>query len=280
MNKGAVLIARNNLQVDYVKQAYFLAKRIRKHLDLPTTIITDNVEYLKKTYADSKTVFDHIIEIPSVSNYHYRNYKDGLHYRSNLEFKNTSRCDVFELSPYDQTLLMDTDFIVNNAELKFAFEQNKNLLLYDNAIDLAGWRDTDEFKYISPTGIKFYWATVVYFKKTTETKYFFDLVKHIQSNWLHYKSVYQIKNITFRNDFAFSIAAHILGGFVTNNVVGKMPGTMYYTIDKDLCYSIEDNVFKFLVENTNSSSYFPVIVKDSNVHIMNKFSLNRVIDES
>lgn len=280
MTKGAVLIARNNSQVDYIKQAYFLAKRIRKYLDLPTTLITDNVAYLRKQYSDSNNVFDNVIEIPSVTNYHHRNYKDGLYSRTNLEFKNTSRCDIFELTPYNETLLMDTDFIVSNSELKSAFEQPKDLLMYDSAFDLAGWRDTSEFKYISPTGIKFYWATVVYFKKTAETKHFFDLVKHIQLNWAHYRSVYQIKNITFRNDFAFSIAAHMIGGFVTNDFVGKMPGTMYYTIDKDLCHSIQDSTFKFLVENTNSSNYFPVIVKDSNIHIMNKFSLNRAIDES
>ena len=44
--KGAFLIARNNSQVDYIKQAVFLAKRIRKYLGLPTTILTDGVDYL------------------------------------------------------------------------------------------------------------------------------------------------------------------------------------------------------------------------------------------
>ena len=280
MTKGAVLIARNNSQVDYIKQAIFCAKRIVKHLEIPVTLITDNAAYIEKTYADNASVFDKIIEIPTKTDYHHKSYKDGLYSRTNLEFKNTSRSDVYDLTPYNQTLLMDTDFIVNNSDLKYAFEQNKDILMYDSASDLAGWRNTFEFDYISPTGIKFYWATVVYFKKTKETEYFFNLVKHIQQNWHHYRSVYQIKNITFRNDFAFSIAAHVIGGFTTNDVVGKMPGTKYYTIDKDLCHSIKDNTFKFLVEHTNSSGYFPVVIKDSNVHIMNKFSLNRVIDES
>jgi len=280
MNKGAVLIARNNSQIDYTKQAIFCAKRIIEHLNIPVTLITDNVAYLNKNYIDSICVFDKILEISSKTDYHHKNYKDGLYSRTNLEFKNTSRCDIFDLTPYDQTLLMDTDFVVGNTHLKQAFEQNKDILMYDTAFDLAGWRSTQEFDYISPTSIKFYWATVVYFKKTNNTKHFFNLIKHIQQNWHHYRSVYQIKNITFRNDFAFSIAAHMIGGFTSNNFVGKMPGTMYYTIDKDLCYSIEKNKFKFLVENTNSSSYFPVTITDSNVHIMNKFSLNRAIDES
>ena len=48
-NKGALIFARNNEQVDYLKQAYYLAKRITKYLNLPTTVVTDSVEYLKDT---------------------------------------------------------------------------------------------------------------------------------------------------------------------------------------------------------------------------------------
>ena len=48
--KGAFLIARNNSQIDYVKQAVFLAKRIRKYLDIPTTILTDSAEYIRTDF--------------------------------------------------------------------------------------------------------------------------------------------------------------------------------------------------------------------------------------
>ena len=40
-NKGALIFARNNAQIDYIKQARFSAQRIRKHLDIPTSIVTD-----------------------------------------------------------------------------------------------------------------------------------------------------------------------------------------------------------------------------------------------
>ena len=45
-SSGAFLIASNNMHIDYVKQAVFLAGRIKKYLDLPTTILTDAVDYL------------------------------------------------------------------------------------------------------------------------------------------------------------------------------------------------------------------------------------------
>ena len=59
MSKGVVLIARNNSEVDYVGQANYLAFRIRKYLDLPTTLITDNKSYLDSKYPDN--IFDQVI---------------------------------------------------------------------------------------------------------------------------------------------------------------------------------------------------------------------------
>ena len=48
--KGVLIFARNNAQIDYIKQAHFLAKRIKEYLDLPTTIVTDSIDYIKNTY--------------------------------------------------------------------------------------------------------------------------------------------------------------------------------------------------------------------------------------
>ena len=57
MSSGVLLFAFNNEQVDYVSQAQYLAKRIRKYLDLPTTLVTDDVERVVKFY-NGKEVFD------------------------------------------------------------------------------------------------------------------------------------------------------------------------------------------------------------------------------
>lgn len=275
MSKGALLIARNNSKIDYVKQAIFCASKIQEHLNIPVSLITDNKSYLN----NFDHSFDKIIEIPNEINYHHKSYKDGIYSQTNLEFKNTSRSDAYELTPYDETLLMDTDVIIGNDHMKSVFVQQNDLLLYKDAFELSNWRVINEFKRISPNTIDFYWATVVYFKKSKLTKTFFDLICHIKENWQHYKTLYQIKNVTFRNDFAFSIAVHIMSGYTTNKFVGKMPGTLYYTLDRDICHSIKGNRFQFLVEKENANGYFPVSTNNSTVHIMNKFSLNRVIDE-
>ena len=64
-NRGALIFARNNLEVDYLKQAHYLAKRIKQYLGLPTTVVTDSLDYLKATYTDYETVFDKVIEVPN-----------------------------------------------------------------------------------------------------------------------------------------------------------------------------------------------------------------------
>lgn len=276
MTKGVVLIARNNSKVDYIKQANWLANRISKYMNLRTSIITDNVAYVKKHYPDT---FEHIIEIPNEHNYTHKSYKDGLYARTNLEFKNTARCDVYELTPYDETLLMDTDVAISNDLLNNCFNEDNDIMLYKDAVELSNWRDLTEFDRISPNSIEFYWATVVFFRKSKVAETFFNCVKHIQHNWHHYRNLYQITNATFRNDFAFSIAVHIMNGHKTGNFIKQLPGKLYYITDRDLLLSEDNGTFKFLVEKKDSSGYFPVKVKGKNVHIINKFSLGRCIDE-
>ena len=207
-------------------------------------------------------------------------YRDGSLSKRVLSFNNFGRESSYDLSPYDETIVMDTDYIVANEKLLNCFIQQKDLLLYKDATHLGIHNGTPEFKSISDGGVDFYWATVIYFRKNTVTETFFNLVKHIKDNYMHYRGVYQFKNTVYRNDFAFSIAVHILSGYSKNNFVGVIPGKKFYTIDRDILLSIKDDEFKILVEKQDRlGEYTPVNFKGSNLHVMNKFSLERIINE-
>ncbi len=277
MSKGVVLIARNNSEVDYIKQSVFSAKRIHRYLNLPVTILTDSPRYLKDNFDYS--VFDNIVEIKNDNNYTYKKYFDGSWTRKSLEFKNTARSDVFDLTPYNETLLLDTDLIISNNSFNQCFDQLHDFLIYKKAFDLTGWRDTSEFENISDASPDFYWATAVFFRKTETNRIFFNLIKHIKEYWAHYRNLYQINSGVFRNDFAFSIAIHMMNGHQRGNFAKTMPDTMFYITDKDQVLSIKDESILLLAQKENDSNkYFPIKISNSNVHIMNKFSLNRVID--
>lgn len=279
MSKGVLTFARNNSQVDYLKQAIFLAKRVRKYLNLPTTVATDSVDYLAEAYPNYKEVFDTVIELDWTDTHSLKRYYDGSITQKRLEFKNDSRCLAFDISPYDETILLDTDFIIADDVLKNCFDQDLDFLIYKNAYDLANFRDYSEFDYVSDTSVDFYWATCVFFRKTDTNNIFFNLIKHIQENWSYYNSVYQINSVTYRNDHAFSIAIHIMNGYQPGNFAGRMPGKLFYTTDKDLIVELTDERFLFLVEKeSHLGEYVPIRFQNSSVHVMNKFSLERVID--
>lgn len=278
MSKGVLLFASNNSMIDYVKQARFLAMRIRKYMDLPTSIVTDvNIKEKYPEYADS---FDKIILIdPIESSSTNKRYHDGSLSKRVLPFNNGNRASAYDLTPYEETIVMDTDYIVSNDILNHCFEQQKNLLLYKDAVHIGPLGNPVEFNRISDIGIEFYWATVFFFRKTPENKIFFDLVSHIKENYYHYRSVYQFQTNVYRNDIAFSIAIHIINGYQKGSFAGKLPGKHFYCIDRDVLHEIKDDTFKVLVEKPKYlGEYLPVKVNGINLHVMNKFSLERVID--
>ena len=274
MTNGVLCFAHNNGKVNYINQAEFLAKRVKQHLNLPTTLVTSTPQGL-----DDNTVFDQVIEIADDNNNVKRYYNGSLHHQR-LPFKNNDRVRSYELSPYDTTLVLDTDYIICNDTFKHAFNSIHDFQIYKDGIDLCDWRKHKEFSYINNTGIPFYWATCFCFTKTQETKIFFDLLQHLVSNWKHYEQVYNLGSRNFRNDHVFSIAIHMMNGFTDGNWAKTLPGKMFYTLDRDIVKTIKDNSLTFLLQKENYvGEYILASTKDCNVHVMNKFSLGELINE-
>lgn len=274
MSEGIVVFAYNNKSIDYVKQAVFLARRAKIYLNLPTSIITDNINYANQWKED----FDHIIELKSQA-ISTKSYNDGTIAKQTLVFKNDTRPHVYALTPYEKTLLLDTDFVIANDILSHCFKSSNNFMIYKDSYDIANFRDYSEFKYVSDTGVEFCWATCVYFTKCSTNKIFFDLVKHVQENWMHYRQVYRLETPVYRNDHIFSIAIHIMNNFQKGDFAKKLPGKLFYVTDKDILYSLNKNEFTILLEKQNYLGQYTLAkLKNINLHVMNKFSLMDCID--
>ena len=210
----------------------------------------------------------------------YRRYFDGAMSFRRLKFKNDMRVKSFELSPFDETLVIDCDYLINNDILKHCWQQSHDFLIYKNSVDLSGFRYDPRLVTLSDKSIDFYWATVFYFRKNKNTEIFFNLLSHIQDNWNYYRYVYQIEHSLYRNDFAFSIAIHIMNGYQTGYWTHELPGTLYYTIDKDILLKHNKEQMTILVEKEKYKGEYTLIkTKGINVHVMNKFSLARIIKE-
>lgn len=271
MSKGIICFAVNNGSVDYLKQARFLAKRAKEYLDLPVTVITNQ--------QDNSGVFDHVINIEESKNNNIRRYYNGSTDYEVLNFQNDSRPLAYDLSPYEQTILLDTDYIICSDKLLMPFDQPCDFILHDKSIDLAPWRGSQEFWHLSDTSIKFYWATCVFFRKSQENKIFFDLLKHIQENWNYYNLLYEISHPMYRNDYAFSIAIHIMNGLQEGNWASVFPRPIYHSLDKDYLHKIDQDTLILLTQkHTEFDHYTLTQVSNTDVHVMNKYSLEEHID--
>lgn len=277
MTTGALIFAHNNPIIDYTKLAVFAANRVKQNLDIPVSIVTDNKDWLLEKYTNHP--FDQIIEVSCEMPSH-RYFYDGALSAKEEEWNNLTRYRAYDLTPYDKTLVIDSDYIVNSNVLKLALQRDEVFQMYNKSFDLAMWRDRECFTKVSPYSIPFYWATVFIFEKNDVTKAFFDLVSYIKLNYQYFRMLYLIEGTSFRNDYAFSIAVHIMNGKTNGEFVTELPGIMTYIHDRDLLVGLDENKLQFLVEKEHHyGEYLAVKTTGIDVHVMNKMSLSRIIDE-
>lgn len=271
MSKGILFFAFNNTDINYINFAEYAAKKAKDFLDVPISLVTDNSS---SAFIKNKNLFDSVIITKNNDSYFQKTFYDGTEISKKTEWKNSHRDDAYNLSPYDETLVLDVDYIVNSNVLSYCWDQPHDFLIYKDSFNLS--KSLDIPNTISEYSIPFYWATVFYFKKNHFTKSFFEIVSHIKNNWYYYKKIYQFNSHNFRNDFAFSIAINIISGLYDNDFAKKLPGKLFYITDRDYCIDIKNNDMKFLVRNNNN--YIPLKISNTDVHIMNKFSLSRVLN--
>ena len=62
-------------------------------------------------------------------NTNIRLYKDTSHTVKNLSFYNVNRCDAYDLSPYDETILLDADYLILSNTLNQCWGHNNELMM-------------------------------------------------------------------------------------------------------------------------------------------------------
>lgn len=247
------LINFSKPKVDYLELAEYCAKQVHEHMDVPVSLVT-NTNFKSKT-------FDKIINV----NLHSRQTRKIA--GEEIVWLNFDRCKSWELTPYENTLVIDTDFIVKNNSLNKVFTSGKDLLINKTYTDINNRRDETVERLVAH-GIDMYWATAFYFNKNDKTKIFFNLVEHIQDNWNYYRMLYSISNRKFRNDFAFSIAIHMLNGYTTTDWPCALPDPLISSFDSDEVYNVHNIKGDFLVNTAGM-----------NTHIMNKVKLTELIND-
>ena len=145
-SKGVILFATNTDTVDYVAIAHRAERLINHYLNLPVTIIETLQTTANKRYNIDTGTFE--------------------------TWNNKGRGTAYDLSPYDQTLLIDSDYLIFDNNLLKILDTlqdytiaRHNHFVGNTPLPLMG-------KYSLPT----LWATVVIFNKTAKSQMLFDLL--------------------------------------------------------------------------------------------------------
>lgn len=202
MTCGALIFAFNNDATDYVNMAAWSAGRIRHYLDIPVAVVTNSLDPALSSQ------FDQVIYAEPESG-GTRFFED---YNSTVTWHNAGRVDAYAVTPWEQTLVLDADYVVASTQLKFVIDSQHNFMCHDRAYDIAKSRYLDELNTFGEHRLPMSWATVMMFRKSNTAAYIFDCMQMVRHNWDHYRALYKIQKSTYRNDFALSIALGIVSG--------------------------------------------------------------------
>lgn len=201
MSKGFVVLAQNTETIDYVKQAYALALSIQYSQTKikAISIITNDcipIEYLE--------VFDKVIKIP---------WKDDA---KNKYWKVENRWKIFHASPYDETIVLDTDMLlVEDIKLWWDYCSQYDLRFCSTIKNYKQEYvvDTVYRKAFIANKLSNPYFALHYFKKSELAYNFYKVLEFVSNNWEWCYTTFAPKD--YQNwlsmDLAASITIEIMG---------------------------------------------------------------------
>ena len=231
-SRGIVAFAQNTETTDYIAIANRTLKLASKTLGIPYTIISSDTDYDNNRYDIDSGQF--------------------------VKWRNAGRHNVYDLSPYDETICIDADYLVLDQSLANIFDVDFDYLLTRNCMGV-----TQEFpKLMGPNSLPYVWATVFAFRKTTKSRLFFSLIGRIEKNYSYYRTLFNVEARNFRNDYAFAMADVLLNGFALDG--RSLPGKLI-NVDQSLV-SMESRGELIILRDLNRA----YVVPRTNLHVMSK----------
>ena len=261
MNTGALVYAFSG-DIDYVKIAAESAKRIKRHLNIPVTLVTDTESNLN--------VFDTQIIVERNPQSSFRAFADR---EARVKWFNRSRCTALEITPYDYTLLVDADYWIGSPTLLPILEKQPDFCAYKKR-QYTNESEPKTEKFGIP-GYDMWWATVCGFSKNSKfTNDVFDSWQMIEDNYAHYANVFNFSKQPFRNDYALSIALLLCNAGAYPNI--DIPGSLINVPDSSVI-DIENDSYEITYSVYNNGDFKPMRIQlsDMDLHLMGKSSLEK-----
>lgn len=270
MKRGYLYVAHDNGMLDYGTMTFCSALSLKKHTEYPIALVSDKETWdsLLDKYPQAEHLFQETILVNKPKTEQQRRYKKIRNFEA-APYYNQTRSEVYSLTPFDETLLIDSDMIVLDDQYDLVWGSDNDVMVNTGISRLIGnYDDPHIIKRLSESTIPILWATVTYFKKNERVGQFFDLVSYIRENFKYFGNLYGFEPKLYRNDYAFSIASHIMSGFIygSDNFVKSLPvDSTLFAWDGDLLLDVGEDHLLFSVDNTLVKTY-------TSTHIMNKFT--------
>ncbi len=169
MTVNFTLLAQNS-DVDYVEQAYACAMSIKLKVPNSKVCLITNDAITQK----QRAVFDDVVSIP------WGDMADGVKWKINNRWK------IYHITPYDSTIVMDTDMLVlEDITRWWDYLQTYELFYVNSPITYRGdiITHTHYRKAFVSNGLPNLYSGFHYFKKTDFSKNFFTLLEVVMKNW-------------------------------------------------------------------------------------------------
>jgi hypothetical protein len=248
MSKGCVILANDTREFQYRQLAQLAAARVRNHLDLPCEIMS--LEDLK-------------------DNHRVLQGMDGK-----LVWNNLGRTKIYELSPFDRTLVIDADYFITSSSLAPHLEANFDFAMIK---DMHNPVTGEPFRpMMGHSKIQQLWATVMIFNKSNISAKIFAMAQHVLDHYLYYSKLYAFNSTPIRNDYAFTIACHLMGGY--GQVDYSLRGYRMFNCDlnTEILQISHDNVL--VGYHKEDGKQYVQRLKNVDVHLQHKKSLFGLID--
>ena len=267
MTRGVILFAFNSPKYNYYEMAKHTAKRVEHFLKLPVTLVTDDESMPNNQY----DLWDKVIKITPDKN----NFRDwGM-------WINKGRYMAYELSPYDETLLLDVDYVVNSDKLLTLFEIDSDFCCHNRTNFLMHPGAPQEL--LSVYSYETLWATVVKFRKSERAEQIFNCLEMVQKNYDHYANIHNFIAGVYRNDYALTLALRIANGhsvnpsdFINWDLVHVGKNTQVYKNTEEEFNTEYTVMFDNWQRGKIRKEY--ITIKDMDFHLMNKDLFVEMID--
>lgn len=187
-DKGIILFSFNTPECEYSRITEKCIELLRIHCpDIPIVVVGDKI---------IKSANWTILSDDPPSNLHNL---DGL-----KQWKNLARVDAYELSPFERTVVIDSDYLVYDDCIMKLFESNQSVLAHRSWCDL-NYLNVSNLP-IGKSLLDMLWATVLMFDKSTEVKQMFTHWYDIIKNYQYYAGLFGLNKRMVRNDHAFTLA--------------------------------------------------------------------------